>query len=66
MADDVVAEAVVAILGAFVFIGVLIYVGVTYGDDGLSAQGGYALVGSIGFFILLMAVAGYWLSRRSA
>ena len=39
-------------------------IGVTYGGAGLSATGGYALIGAMVAFILVMAAAGLFLDRR--
>lgn len=41
----------------------LVYVGFTYDSNGLSADGGFALVVVITAFIVLMAGAGFYLSR---
>ena len=46
------------------FILAVAFVGMAFGDGGLSQQGALALVGLIVVFILGMAAAGYWLSGR--
>lgn len=59
-------EIVVSGLAVGGFIAAVAFVGVTYGDGGLSQQGALVLVALIVGFILAMTVAGYWLSGREA
>ena len=49
----------VAVL-AIVFVGI----GITYGGAGLSLTGGYALIGALIGFVVLMGVVGAYLSPR--
>ena len=64
MDRDAAVEAVVAFVGVGTLAALIIWVGRTYSDSGLSADGGTALVGAIAFFIVLMSVIGVGLSRR--
>ena len=51
-------EIVVAVFSVFVMIGVMVWIGVTYGDEGvLTEEGGTILVAAIiGFIVLLTAI----------
>lgn len=55
-------ELVVSVTIVGLFIGLLIAVGTQFGQDGLSADGGLALVGAILLFILVMAGVGLGLA----
>jgi len=47
------------------FIAAALYASSTYGQNGhLSEMGGYVLVGAIAAFVLIIAIAGMWLSRQ--
>ena len=59
-------EVVVSFLAVGGFIVAVVFVGMSYGDGGLSQQGALALVALIVGFIAAMSVAGYWLSGREA
>ena len=43
---------------------VFLVIGVTFGGSGLSATGGYALVGALVGFVLLMGLVGVYLARQ--
>lgn len=64
MDRDAAVEAVVAFAGVGTLAAIILGVGATYGDSQLSPDGGLALVGAVGFFIVLMSVIGIGLSRR--
>ena len=64
MDRDAVVEAVVALVGVGTLAAAIVGIGLTYGGDGLSADGGTALVGAIAFFLVLMSAIGVGLSRR--
>lgn len=51
---------------AFVtFVAAAVVVSTTYATDGtLSQQGGVALIGAIGLFVVVMLGAGLWLERQ--
>lgn len=58
-------QIVVATVGVVVFIAASVYAASAYTvDDTLSAQGGIAVVGAIGAFIVVMTAAGLWLERQ--
>lgn len=63
---ETIVEVVVSVLAVAAFIAAVVFVGMTYGDGGLTEQGALALVGLVVAFILLMTAAGYWLSGREA
>lgn len=64
MDRDAAVEAVVAFVGVGTLAAIIVGVGLTYGSRELTPDGGLALVGAVGFFILLMSVIGVGLSRR--
>ena len=57
-------EIVVSIGAVGLFISLLVGIGFTYNEDGLSADGGLVLVGAILFFVLLMAAVGIGLAYK--
>jgi hypothetical protein len=57
-------EIGVGTVGVGGFILALVLIGIQYGGDGLSEQGGTALLGSFVGFILAMSALGYWLSGQ--
>ena len=59
-------EIAISVVGVGGFIAAVVYVGLAYGDGGLTQTGAIALVGLIAAFILVMTAAGYWLSARDA
>lgn len=64
MDRDTVVEIAVALVGVGAFAGIIMLIGSIYGTDGLTGQGGLALVGAISFFIVFMSAIGLALSRR--
>ncbi|WP_254839345.1 DUF7472 family protein [Natronomonas marina] len=64
MDRDAAVEAAVAFVGVGTLAAIIIGIGLTYNDSGLSADGGLALVGAVGFFIVFMSLIGLGLSRR--
>jgi hypothetical protein len=64
MDRDAVVEAIVAFVGVATLAAIILYIGNTYNDGGLSGDGGVALVGAIAFFIVFMSIIGVGLSRR--
>lgn len=64
MDRDAAVEAAVAFVGVGTLAAIIIGVGLTFGDGGMSANGGLALVAAIGFFIVFMSGIGVGLSRR--
>jgi hypothetical protein len=57
-----VVEAAVSVIAVVIMLGVFYYIGATFGDDGLSSDGGLYLVGSIVLFIVLMGATGLYLA----
>ena len=58
-------QITVATVGVATFIAAAVFVGSTYATNGdLSAQGGIAIIGAIGIFIVVMTAAGLWLERQ--
>ena len=66
MIDRETALQVAVSLGAvLVFIATAIFASATFGENGhLSEMGGFVLVGAIATFVLIIAIAGFWLSRQ--
>lgn len=64
MDRDAAVEAVVAFVGVATLAAVIILIGSLYNEDGLTSEGGLALVGAIAFFIVFMSSIGLGLSRR--
>jgi hypothetical protein len=63
---ETLVEVVVSFVSVGGFIAGVLFVGQSYGEGGLNQQGALVLVGLIVAFILVMTVAGYWLSAREA
>ena len=64
MDRDAVVEAAVAFVGVATLAGLIITIGSVYYDDGLSSDGGLALVGAVAFFVVFMSAIGLFLARR--
>ncbi|MFC6837117.1 DUF7472 family protein [Halomarina ordinaria] len=59
-------EIAVSIVAVGLFIAVIVGIGVTYnGSTGLSNEGAIALIASIGGFVLVMSLVGYFLAGRT-
>ena len=59
-------QIAVSTLGVAVFIAAAVYVSSMYtSNGGLSEQGGIAIVGVIGLFVVVMTLAGLWLERQN-
>lgn len=62
---EAVVQVVISAIALLTFIGATIYVATTYSaNGGLTPQGGTALVGAIGLFVIVMLGAGIWLERQ--
>ena len=58
-------EIAISVGAVLVFVALIVGIGTTYGAGRvLSGQGGIALLGAMGGFILLMTVVGYFLAGR--
>ncbi len=66
MASDreTVLEIAVSTVTVGLFIAVIIGIGATFNDGGLSQQGALALIGSIAGFVVLMTLVAVFLARR--
>lgn len=66
MASDreTVLEIAVSTVTVGLFIAVIIGIGSTFNDGGLSQQGALALIGSIAGFVVLMTLVAVFLARR--
>ena len=59
--EGMVKKIVVSVVTVAVFVGIVLFIGVTYNDGGLGSTGGLALVATIGLFVLVMAAVGVFL-----
>lgn len=59
---ETVVQIAVSTVSVLAFIGILVWVGVTFNHGGLGQDGGIALVGAIVAFVLGMAGVGFWLA----
>ena len=64
--QETLLEIGVSALGVGLFIVGVVLIGLLYTDGGLADQGAVALIGLMVVFILVMTIAGYWLSGRSS
>lgn len=64
MDRDAVVEAAVAFVGVATLAGLVLTIGSIYNDNGLSGDGGLALVGAIAFFVVFMSAIGVGLASR--
>ena len=61
---EAIVQVVVSAIALVTFVAATVFVATTYSVDGaLTAQGGTALVGAIGLFVIVMLGAGIWLER---
>ena len=61
---ETVTEIVVSVGGVALFIAALVFVGLTFNQDGFSSTGGLVLVGLVAGFIVVFTGIGWWLSTR--
>ena len=61
---EMMLEIAVSVGAVVVFVALIVGIGVTYGGQGLSSQGGMALLGAITGFVLLMTAVGFFLAGR--
>ena len=57
-------EILVGVVSVGLLVGLMYWVGTTYGDSTLSQTGALAVVGVIVVFVLVMTAVGYWMSRQ--
>ncbi|WP_135303399.1 DUF7472 family protein [Haloarcula amylovorans] len=62
---EAIMQIVISSVALVVFVGAAVFVSTSYSSNGgLTDQGGIAIVGSIGLFIVVMLVAGVWMERQ--
>jgi len=62
---EAIVQVVVSAIAFATFVAATVFVATTYSaDGGLTPQGGTALVGAIGLFVVVMLGAGIWLERQ--
>jgi len=62
---ETIAQVVISTVAFVTFIAASVVVASTYSTNGaLSQQGGVALVGAIGLFVVVMLGAGLWMERQ--
>jgi polyferredoxin len=62
---EAIVQVVISAIALVTFVAATVFVAMTYSADGaLTAQGGTALVGAIGLFVIVMLGAGIWLERQ--
>lgn len=59
---ETVVEIVVSVVAVGLFVAVILAIGETYNQGGLSTDGGMALVGAIAAFVVLMSLVGVGLA----
>jgi hypothetical protein len=64
MEQDTRREILVGVGSVGLFIALLLGVGVTYSNDGLTQTGALAVVGVIVVFVLVMTGVGYWMAQQ--
>lgn len=57
-------EIIVGVGSVGLFVALLVWVGVTFSNDGLTQTGALAVVGVIVLFVLLMTGVGYWMAQQ--
>ena len=57
-------EILVGVGSVGLFVALLVWVGMTYGNGSLTQTGALAVVGVIVFFVLLMTGVGYWMAQQ--
>jgi polyferredoxin len=63
---ETIVQVVISAIAFVTFIAAAVFVASTYSADGaLSQQGGVALVGTIGLFVVVMLGAGLWMERQN-
>jgi len=61
---EAIVQVAVSAVALVTFVVATVYVATAYGtNSGLSPQGGVALVGAIGFFVIVMLAAGLLIER---
>jgi len=62
---EAIVQVVISAIALVTFVAGTVVIGMNYSTDGgLSQQGGVAVVGAIGLFVVLMLGAGLWMERQ--
>jgi polyferredoxin len=62
---ETLVQVAISTVAFIVFVGAAVFVASSYSANGvLSQQGGVALVGAIGLFVVVMLGAGLWMERQ--
>jgi len=62
---EAIVQVVLSTIAFLTFVAATVYVATAYSTNGsLTGQGGTALVGAIGLFVVVMLGAGIWLERQ--
>jgi len=65
MEREAIVQVVISAIAFATFVAATVYVATTYTTNGgLTPQGGTALVGAIGLFVIVMLGAGIWMERQ--
>ena len=63
---EAIVQTAISAIALVTFVAASVYVATTYSaNGGLTEQGGVALVGAIGLFVVVMLGAGLWLERQN-
>ncbi|WP_254272869.1 DUF7472 family protein [Haloarcula marina] len=62
---EAIVQIVVSTIALATFVAAAVFVSTNYSSNGgLTEQGGIAIIGAIGLFIVVMLVAGLWMERQ--
>jgi len=62
---EAVVQVVISAIALVTFVAATVVVSTNYSTNGnLTEQGGVAIVGAIGLFVVIMVVAGLWMERQ--
>jgi polyferredoxin len=62
---EAILQVIISAISLVTFVAATVYVAMTYSANGsLTPQGGVALVGAIGLFVIVMLGAGLWMERQ--
>ncbi|MBX0322634.1 hypothetical protein EGH21_06285 [Halomicroarcula sp. F13] len=62
---EAIVQIVVSTIALVTFVAAAVFVSLNYSSNGgLTDQGGIAIIGAIGLFIVVMLAAGIWMERQ--
>jgi len=62
---EAVVQVIISAIALMTFVGSTVVVAANYSANGdLTGQGGVAIVGAIGLFVVVMVAAGLWMERQ--